>query len=707
MDAHTNAAAAAKHGDTDHAHTSNNHNLQLSTSFHQFDPVTKASRLTHDLEWFPPFHDLDSSMIKELPKELRHELANIYKLKRSREKKQTTENGNNTGNNNDGGNNHTLSIPTNREPVNTAAQTMIAPTRPAPAVPPPPPPPPRVDASVHRSVQPVTSRPFPPRPAAAPAPVSSHAADDIEWSQIDRSVLDELPASIQSELRAAHLRKQHAQVVTLIGTKRARDSHGGVGGVGQTVKVLNIAAHFKQIEKRQKRQAEAEALAIAEANARKTRVNTNNDATKNKSTPSLPPPLPPPPVPIPPSLPPPLATAHVRPAGVSVTAVPVTDSSPIVPRRVVSPIPESSLVSPLVLHTKGFVRVDPRLNPERYAAAAAAATGNAPIDERQRVPVFPLHSPPLTSALPIHEPPAATSIDIPHCPPPPPVAADADVDDGGVRAMDIDSQTNEKPIKIEIEEKVEEEEEAESHMRNRYESSIEGDERQSDRQPQANNQVIRTKESDFAHPPQSHGIHQSVDICIGPSLAPFVPSADPPISVAPPVSAPLAAVDSAVPVVVDAIGVSDAAVDGDIAVGDGDGNGVDFINFETFEEIRSDLHRWMLQQEIDHDDDDGGSISLLVDYCQRQLRLHRNLELVFDLLRHIRLVASGDWRLLDDRERRVGLTWQRRFNHLLSAVQACMIEVVGGRLGIEPFQTNTTTHPAHHTLIDAVDDDPA
>jgi nucleotidyltransferase/DNA polymerase involved in DNA repair len=394
-----------------------------------WDPVEKLKvageqSTKEQLSIFPPFTQLDKRVISHLPVDIRKELADIYKLIRARE---------------------TNAAPSDIRTVPTITNQSLEPPRPAllqhsPSPPPPAPFNPRTsisatkvsahgpptveliantvqndvvtavdrspsirenNSSISTAVAPVASHPTTTAPNTTTTTnvVRSPSEDELEWSQVDQSVLAELPESIQSELKAAARRRKQAQLVTLApsvqhaGKKRKGSSAASSGNHAGTsssmyvssdkpVQVLNIAAMFQQMEKRQRR-------------------NNNSIATIKQPSAVTSFPL------VQPTL------LVSRPIGlnndegvqlISSTRAP-TISAPVASSLITAdPFAHAAMSAPL---PKGFIRVDPRANPHRYAQAMAGL-------------------PPLPPRVTPTAPPLAGPVSV------------GSIDDGGVTAMDID-----------------------------------------------------------------------------------------------------------------------------------------------------------------------------------------------------------------------------------------------------------------------------
>lgn len=411
-----------------------------------FVEVTKPPRdLDSELSVFPPFSELDKNVIAELPMDVRKDLASIYKAKRAAETaKQAAETSVAPA--------AALApahIPPRLTPAASAVADPIRRSSPEPANHAPSVAPPSVAAAAaasstavdltHSEVLPSVSRTTAAAPTAAAsrAPVSaahSSHADELDWSQIDRSVLDELPRSIRSELEAEQRRRKQSQLVILApssthgannkkrkgtSSNAAAPSHSSSASdkSSKPVKVLNIAAHFLQMEKKQKRgQTAASATAT---NARKPAEPPARPFTIAAAAPRV-------------------APAAASSAAAAAAAAVSSDSISLTQLR-------------------GFNRVDPRKETARYAAAAAAIP-SAALSTRAASPCPP-------EIIEIEESPSIEdAAAAPASPAPVPDVPEAPlVDDTGVVAMELDSDVSQNPrhIKQEPEVEVEKEQKAE------------------------------------------------------------------------------------------------------------------------------------------------------------------------------------------------------------------------------------------------------
>jgi len=429
-----------------------------------FDPVEKPPRNEDaELALFPPFAALDKAVISALPLEVRRELAEIYKCIRARQAAAAE-------------GKPLPPLPQSKEDMdqlqvsamqeqqqNSANAAPVAAPVAAPAVvsvaqfrePDPVVPTvamvPRAVASsaaavaASASFAPAASRGAAAVSSVGPSFASAHASDELEWSQVDHSVLAELPESIQSELRAEARRRRQAQLVTIAPSKEhasrkrkaaggggssagggggggAAAHHPGGGDSGKPVQVFKIASMFQRMEKRQKRgqlQQQQHSISAAGTNLSVPSKLTAQRSDLECEVVELSPPLRPAVALLEHrtaafvALRPPVGAANAGPDAVNVDA------------RLAAAVASLPAGPP---PPKGFVRVDPKTHPLRYAQASTAAPNtpaSPPIVVAQSAPVSPPSRP-----LPLAE-------------------RIFPAEDDGVVAMDLSSEGASQPVKLE------------------------------------------------------------------------------------------------------------------------------------------------------------------------------------------------------------------------------------------------------------------
>ena len=617
-----------------------------SSSPFVFDPVVKLSHVSStDLDYFPPFAELDKNVIAELSVEIRKELALIYKMKRAREGGSNQSKSQNIHHNQTHAG-ETLNPPRKGVGLSVTATTATTSAASKLSFLAHPPashqtPPTRSNLSAHplrpqsHSTLASSSTSSFSRLPSVPSSSRDPVSDEFEWSQIDPTVLAELPKSIQTELEAEARRKKKAKVVTLITAngngKKRKDAH-----TTNAVKVMNIAEHFRQMAKRQKR----------ENHVLQATLNSSTHTSASASASSIP-------------------SSSVQPQPFS-RELAFSSSKPISAR-----VDNTSNTVARSIHSKGFTRVDPRIHPDRYTAPTEATTSSnkqfiqqISMDDRlyrygqdhdQKVyspnnphpcvdDVSSTHISPSKPALTSRAVVDGDSLPVNGAPPSPIVlltpADESDstshidrasvirtLSDDEVRPMEIDSESN---LSTQI---------TTTTRRLQHENEVSNYEASSVK-PIELIEVTRSALQLYPDP------YPATDHSAS-NLAEAAPSAESHRSSSP------------------------SSIDGS-----------DTIQFEHFSEVESTFHRWLLSRMVPPT---AADVDTIRDACLSQLIHHRNLEFVQSMLTHLRRVASGEWNLLTQQQQLDGINWQTPFNQIVEAVQDEVKKCMGASLAIQTF----------------------
>jgi len=505
---------------------------------------------------------------------------------------------------------------------------------------------------------------------------------------VDRSVLAELPESIQAELRAAARRRKQAQLVTLapsaqhagkyaVGRKRKASSsagsgsgsgtsHGAAGttaaaaGSGATsssssdkpVQVLNIAAMFQQMEKRQKRQRQKVAAAATHASSNLTRpgfaipppVPAGNKATSTAMAPSRAAPMQ-----TAASVTPPVASividdedatgqAEVSPvaaAAAVVAAVTPPAALGADSRGAAAAVTAGAVPSTLGPLPKGFARVDPRANPQRYAQAMHPAAGV--IASVTAAAVHAAYAAGSAATLSAHAP----NVDVLH--PRSSLAAEsalatapvAGAAEDGVVAMDIDSDGEFSQAMVQ------------QTMKREPDDGF----------FQAATAAVPAEPAQFASTDAAVAV-----VCLRPAAGQRMEDA-----AAPAVSAAAAAAQG---------DPSEDAEHGEDVEDENASLSFDpalLSSYISFDELQPWLSTWL--QEV-ATPPRHSHVQLLQQWATAQLRIQHNLAAVQLTLQYLQRWARGA----------SAVSWQPAFDHLLDHVQPVVVEVFGGTLALAPFE---------------------